>query len=151
MLDFAENPERVISMGVKARNRLRNYSVEAAVNGISNRSPLLWRPEFCMRTLKSANDGSASHVLLCAVGPLIVTFVLWATSVYDTTVPQLLAAFILSAIPWVAYQECVGDREKIPLFALISAMYWIAYAIPLFWTRHEINLIVGRHQLSTTR
>jgi glycosyltransferase involved in cell wall biosynthesis len=34
MLDFAENPERVISMGVKARNRLRNYSVEAAVNGI---------------------------------------------------------------------------------------------------------------------
>ena len=88
-------------------------------------------------------------MLLCAVGPLIVTFVLWATSVYDTTVPQLLAAFILSAIPWVAYQEWRrGPREKIPLFALISAMYWIAYAIPLFWTRHEINLIVGRHQLS---
>ena len=34
MLEFAENPERVISMGVEARNRLRNYSVEAAVNGI---------------------------------------------------------------------------------------------------------------------
>jgi glycosyltransferase involved in cell wall biosynthesis len=34
MLEFAENPERLISMGVEARNRLRNYSVEAAVNGI---------------------------------------------------------------------------------------------------------------------
>ena len=34
MLEFAENPERMISMGVEARNRLRSYSVEAAVNGI---------------------------------------------------------------------------------------------------------------------
>lgn len=34
MLELAENPERMISMGVEARNRLRSYSVEAAVNGI---------------------------------------------------------------------------------------------------------------------
>jgi hypothetical protein len=34
MLEFADNPERMISMGVEARNRLRNYSVEAAVDGI---------------------------------------------------------------------------------------------------------------------
>jgi glycosyltransferase involved in cell wall biosynthesis len=34
MLEFAENPEHMISMGVEARNRLRNYSVEAAVDGI---------------------------------------------------------------------------------------------------------------------
>jgi len=34
MLEFAENPERMISMGVEARSRLRSYSVDAAVNGI---------------------------------------------------------------------------------------------------------------------
>ena len=34
MLEFADNPERVISMGIEARNRLSKYSVEAAVNGI---------------------------------------------------------------------------------------------------------------------
>jgi glycosyltransferase involved in cell wall biosynthesis len=34
MLEFADNPERVISMGIAARNNLRNYSVEAAVNGV---------------------------------------------------------------------------------------------------------------------
>jgi hypothetical protein len=34
MLEFAENPQRLISMGMEARHRLRNYSAEAAVNGI---------------------------------------------------------------------------------------------------------------------
>ena len=33
-LEFADDPERLISMGVEARSRLRNYSVDAAVNGI---------------------------------------------------------------------------------------------------------------------
>ena len=34
MLELAANPERMISMGIDARSRLRNYSVETAVDGI---------------------------------------------------------------------------------------------------------------------
>jgi glycosyltransferase involved in cell wall biosynthesis len=34
MLELAGNPERMISMGLEARTRLRNYSVETAVDGI---------------------------------------------------------------------------------------------------------------------
>jgi glycosyltransferase involved in cell wall biosynthesis len=34
MLELAESPERIISMGVEAKNRLRNYSVDTAVKGI---------------------------------------------------------------------------------------------------------------------
>ena len=34
MLKFAGNPGRMISMGVEARNRLKNYSVETAVSGV---------------------------------------------------------------------------------------------------------------------
>jgi glycosyltransferase involved in cell wall biosynthesis len=34
MLQLAENPERLISMGIDARSRLMNYSVETAVDGI---------------------------------------------------------------------------------------------------------------------
>ena len=34
MLEFAGNPERMILMGLEARSRLRNYSVETAVDGI---------------------------------------------------------------------------------------------------------------------
>lgn len=102
-----------------------------------------------MRTLKRANNASASQALFYVGAPLIITFVLWATSLYDVTVPQIAAAFILSAIPWIAYQKWLrGPKEKIPLFVLISALYWMAYVIPLFWTKHEINLVVGGHQLS---
>src|ERR1700721_1491116 len=102
-----------------------------------------------MRTTERANNASAFHALLYAAGPLIITFVLWETSLYATTTPQIVAAFILTGIPWVAYQKWrLGPKDKIPLFALISVMYWIAYVLPLFWTRHEINLITGGHQLS---
>jgi glycosyltransferase involved in cell wall biosynthesis len=34
MLELAVNPERMISMGIEARSRLKNYSVETAVNGV---------------------------------------------------------------------------------------------------------------------
>jgi hypothetical protein len=34
MLELAGNPERMISMGINARNRLMNYSIETAVDGI---------------------------------------------------------------------------------------------------------------------
>jgi glycosyltransferase involved in cell wall biosynthesis len=34
MLEFAEKPDTLISMGVEARNLLKNYSVEAAVDGV---------------------------------------------------------------------------------------------------------------------
>ena len=33
MLKLAGNPERMISMGIDARSRLKNYSVDTAVNG----------------------------------------------------------------------------------------------------------------------
>src|ERR1700735_2602010 len=102
-----------------------------------------------MRTLRRANKPSASEALFHLGAPVVITLVLWGTSLHDTTVPQIAAAFILSAIPCVAYQKWLrGPKEQIPLFVLISIMYWIAYAIPLFWMEHKINLTMGGHELS---
>jgi hypothetical protein len=103
-----------------------------------------------MQALKIANNArKTSPVLLYTGVPLIITAFLWATSLYDATLPQVIAAFILCWIPWAAYQEWVrGTREKIPLFVLIGVMYWMAYAVPLFWTKHEIGLVMGLHHLS---
>ncbi len=102
-----------------------------------------------MQVLKIANNPRSRPVLLYAGVPLVITAVLWATSLYDVSLPQAIAAFILCWIPWAAYREWVrGTREKIPLFVLIGIMYWMAYAIPLFWLRHDITLVTGRHQLS---
>ena len=95
-----------------------------------------------MQALKIANHARTSPVLLYAGIPLIATAALWATSLYDATLPQVIAAFILCWIPWAAYRKWVkGAREKIPLFALIGVMYWLAYAVPLFWLKHDLSLI----------
>ena len=96
-----------------------------------------------------ANKATAPPVLLYAGVPLSITAALWATRLYDATLPQVIAAFILCWIPWAAYREWArGTRDRIPLFALIGAVYWLAYAVPLFWLRHDISLVTGRHQLS---
>jgi len=102
-----------------------------------------------MQTLETANNARTLPLLLDAGVPLIITAVLWATSLYDATLLQVIAAFILCWIPWAAYQEWGrGTRERIPLFALLGVVYWLAYAVPLFWLSHDISLITGRHQLS---
>jgi len=102
-----------------------------------------------MQALEIANNARTLPVLLYTGVPFIITSGLWATSLYNVTLPQVIAAFILCWIPWAAYQEWVrGPREKIPLFVLIGVMYWIAYAPPLFWTKHQIDQIVIMHQLS---
>src|SRR5580704_9084462 len=101
-----------------------------------------------MQVLKIANDTRTRPVLLHAGIPFIVTAVLWATSLYEVSLPQVIAAFILSWIPWAAYREWVrGTRETIPLVALIGAVYWLAYAVPLFWLKHGISLVTGKHQI----
>jgi hypothetical protein len=102
-----------------------------------------------MQAPKISNNTRTPPVLLHAGVPLIVTAALWATSLNEVTLPQIIAALILCWIPWAAYREWNrGMRETIPLFFLVGVMYWLAYAVPLFWLRHSINLITGAHQLS---
>ena len=90
-------------------------------------------------------------MLLHAGIPLTITSVLWATSLYEVSLPQVIAAFILCWIPG-AYGEWVnGTREKFPLFALIGVVYWLAYAVPLFWLKHDISLVTENIDPPRTR
>jgi hypothetical protein len=102
-----------------------------------------------MQALKVANHARISPVLLFTGVPLLITAALWATSINEITLPQNIAAFVLCWIPWAAYRAWSrGTRQTIPLFFLVGAMFWLAYAVPLFWLRHEINQVTGGHQLS---
>ena len=102
-----------------------------------------------MRAPRLANNARSLPVLLYAGGPAIITVALWATSLYEVTLPQVIAAFILCWIPWAAYQQWArGAREKIPLFVLLGVMFWLAYAVPLFWTKHQISQVGVPHHLS---
>lgn len=81
--------------------------------------------------------------------PVLVTALLWYSNSNDVTLAETGAALLLCWLPWASYRNwCRGEREEIPLFALIAGMYWIAYVLPLFWGTHEIGLITGRKLLS---
>jgi O-antigen polysaccharide polymerase Wzy len=102
-----------------------------------------------MQVLKIPNSARSKPVFLYADIPLIVTAALWATSRNDVSILQIVAAFLLCWIPWAAYQRWSnGTRLGIPLFSLVSGVNWVAFAVPLFWLQHEINLVTGGHQLS---
>jgi hypothetical protein len=97
--------------------------------------------------IRSPQNKSPSF--LYAIVPLAVTGVLWWSSPYDVSFLQVCAAFILGWIPWYFYRKwSQGERRQIPLFALIAGMYWLAFAVPLFWSSHEIGLVDGNHHLS---
>lgn len=102
-----------------------------------------------MRLRNSLNSVRTRPVLLYAGVPLLVTAFLWATGSTELSLSEILAALILCWIPWASYQQWYrGSRQEIPLFSMIAAMYWVAYALPLFWSSHTIGLVTGNHRLS---
>lgn len=81
--------------------------------------------------------------------PLVITAFFDYTSSYDISLAQAVAAFLLCWMPWAAYRKWLrGERQKIPLFAFLAAMFWLAYAVPLFWSKHELNTYFGRRILT---
>jgi hypothetical protein len=81
--------------------------------------------------------------------PVLVTLLLWWLSPSEVTLSQAGAALVLAWFPWASYcQWTQGEKREIPLFVLIAAMFWLAYALPLFLSSHNISLVTGRHQLS---
>lgn len=88
-------------------------------------------------------------VFLYAGVPLALTLLLWLSSPYEVSMSQAGAAFILAWVPWALYQKWKqGDRREIPLFVFVTGMFWLAYAVPLFWSSRDMALIDGKHHLS---
>jgi len=87
-------------------------------------------------------------ILAHTLVPACATGLLWVSSPYQVTLAQAVAAFLLAWMPWTSYCHWKGgDRQGVPLFTFISGMYWIAYALPLFWGSREIGLIYGTDHL----
>jgi hypothetical protein len=102
-----------------------------------------------MQPFRVPNSARTAPVLFDAGVPILITAGLWSTSINEISLPQIIAAFILCWAPWAAYGKWSrGTREGIPLFSVVSAIFWVDYAIPLFWLRHDVKLITGQHQLS---
>jgi hypothetical protein len=102
--------------------------------------------------MPTRNNPSPAHgwpVLIYTGVPLLVTAFLWATGSNQLSVTQFFTAFVLCWIAWASYQQWYrGTRQEIPLFSLIAAMYWLTYAVPLFWSSDMIGLVTGPRRIS---
>ena len=66
--------------------------------------------------------------------PVLVTALLWLTSRNSITVGQAITALALLFIPWLSYLHwCQRKNDYLPVFGMISFMYWVYYALALFW------------------
>jgi hypothetical protein len=84
--------------------------------------------------------------------PIVITMALYLVRLNDVTTMQLLLALLLLLLPWHEYRQWRRGVNKpaLPVFALLAAMYWLYYAVPLFLEDHvfaTVNEPIG-HELS---
>ena len=77
---------------------------------------------------------SGNNALMLVVPPLAATFLMWAIRLNEITLFELLGAAGLLTAAWAPYYrwKLAGERY-LPLFPMLSLMFWTYYALPLFW------------------
>jgi hypothetical protein len=66
--------------------------------------------------------------------PLTFTCLLWMTSINPVNLWQLALCVALLVIPWSSYVRWQRQKDnELPVFAMLSLMYWLYYAVALFW------------------
>jgi len=75
-----------------------------------------------------------------SVPPILISLIFYSLSPNEISRIQLALAFVLLQLPWSAYLNWKQrSDEKIPVFALISIMYWVYYALSLFWGARTLS------------
>jgi hypothetical protein len=76
----------------------------------------------------------AEDALRLVLGPAAVTLLMWATTIQDVSFLQIFCAWILACFPWGVYIFWRKQRHiGAPIFVFVSAMYWLYYAVALFY------------------
>jgi hypothetical protein len=77
--------------------------------------------------------------------PVLVTLPLWITSGNPVTPVEVVVAFLLFLIPWHFYRQWKkGRNEELPFFAMFVFMYWLYYALQLFWGSTTVSIAFYR-------
>lgn len=67
------------------------------------------------------------------IPPIALSVALYFLSLNEISLVQFALAIVLLLIPWTSYLNWKQRREMgLPIFAIISFMYWIYYALSLF-------------------
>lgn len=101
-----------------------------------------------MRAVTLLDTPYRADALIEIAVPAFVTGILVWLSSQEVSVAQGTMAFLLCWMPWRSYRKWLGtDRKNIPLFALLATMFFLSYAVPLFWADHVVTGIFGRRVL----
>jgi hypothetical protein len=101
-----------------------------------------------MRTLTPLDSPYRANAIIDLALPVFLTIILGYLSSYEVSITQEVLAFVLCWIPWTSYRRWLAsDRNNIPLFALLASMFWLAYAVPVFWAQHAVGGVFGRRVL----
>jgi hypothetical protein len=84
-----------------------------------------------------ASSGRSAQILPIAeilAVPFLATAFFWFTSPNDLSAVQITVAFLLLALPfWLYWDWRRSGYQRLPLFAIVTAMYWLYFALQLFW------------------
>jgi len=84
--------------------------------------------------MKPIIRNSGGHMLMLIIPPLAATFAMWLTRLNEITPFEFLGAAGLLAAAWIPYYTWkVAGESYLPLFPILSFMYWVYYALALFW------------------
>jgi len=72
--------------------------------------------------------------------PIFVSILFYYLTKHDVSILQLVLSVVLLIVPWSYYLKWKQQREPgLPIFAIISFMYWIYYALSLFWGARTVS------------
>lgn len=78
--------------------------------------------------------GNGAWVRDYLVPPVVVTAALWWTQLWPVSPVQAGLGFALLCFPWWSYVHWKHSGDKrFPLYTIIAFVYWLFYAVPLFW------------------
>src|SRR5258708_6306100 len=110
----------------------------------SSKAVFLWCVDrqssgFIMGLLKGRKTGFLKRAVYF-VTPIVVSALFYYLSLNQISLLQLTLAIILLIVPWSYYLKWKEHREPgLPIFAIISLMNWIYYALSLFWGARTVS------------
>jgi len=92
--------------------------------------------------MKRIVNNAGGSAIMWVFPPLAATFLMWLVRLNDITVFEFLGAVGLLTAAWGPYYSWRKAGERyLPLFPMLSFMYWVYYALGLFWgTRGNYTL-----------
>jgi hypothetical protein len=104
-----------------------------------------------LRTGRKQLSNSSSVLLQVLLIPSAITLLLWLTSAHEISFLQVACAWLLAGLPYSAYLSWKRNRRfQVPLFVIVAVVYWLYFAVALFWGKHtQSTALSGEIALSS--